>query len=109
MKNKTSISYFDFLEIDNVEGRFFKELQIYWLLVKEYGLMVVNMASIEELLEMYSCIASERACVVNREMYLSNKPEVSYIDYLDKIIRINTLVISDFEKDELEEAFKEVQ
>lgn len=70
--------------------------------------MVVNMASIEELLEMYSCIASERACVVNREMYLSNKPEVSYIDYLDKIIRINTLVISDFEKDELEEAFKEV-
>ena len=108
-RNNTSLSYYDFLEIDNVEGRFFEEMQIYWLLVKEYGLMLVNTVGITELLEMYSCLISERVCIVNREMYLASKPEESYISYLDKIKQINTVVISDFEKSEIEEMFKEVR
>ena len=108
-KNNTSLSYYDFLEIDNVEGRFFEEMQIYWLFVKEYGLVLVNTVSTTELLEMYSCLISERICIVNREMYLASKPEENYISYLDKIKKIKTVVISDFEKSEIEEVFKEVR
>lgn len=84
-------------------------MEIYWLLVKEYGLMIVNTASKNELLEMYSCIVSERVSVINREMFLASKPEESYSSYLDKIIKVKTTVISDFEKSEIEDIFKEVQ
>ncbi len=108
MRKYLSISYDDFLTIDNVEGRFFSELDLYWLLVKEYGFMLVNSASHKELLEMYSCIASERACVVTREMYMSSKPEESYVEYLNKVKRMS-VIISDFEKSEIEEIFKEVK
>ena len=83
-------------------------MEIYWLLVKEYGLMIVNTASKNELLEMYSCIVSERVSVI-REMFLASKPEESYSSYLDKITKVKTTVISDFEKSEIEDIFKEVQ
>ena len=69
--------------------------------------MLVNSASHKELLEIYSCIARERACVVTREMYMAMKPEETYIEYLNKVKRMS-VIISDFEKSEIEEIFKEV-
>lgn len=102
------MSYFRFLEIDDVEGRFFNEIDIYWLLVREYGYLLVNSASIPELIEMYSMLIKERTSVIHREMFLATKPQESYIDYLDKIYKVKNVVISDFEKSEIEEVFEGV-
>ena len=41
-------------------------------------------------------------------MYFAMKPEESYIDYLNKIIKVKNVVISDFEKSEIKEVFEGV-
>ena len=58
---------------------------------------------------MYSMLVKERSSVIHREMYLASKPQESYVEYLNKILRVNNIVISDFEKSEIEEAFREVE
>ena len=54
-------------------------------------------------------LVKERSCVIYREMYLACKPQESYVEYLNKILRVNNVVISDFEKSEIEEVFREVE
>lgn len=58
---------------------------------------------------MYSMLVKERSCVIYREMYLASKPQESYVEYLNKILRVNNIVISDFEKSEITEVFGEVE
>ena len=58
---------------------------------------------------MYSMLVKERSSVIYREMYLVSKPQESYVEYLNKILRVNNIVISDFEKSEIEEVFREVE
>lgn len=108
-RNHVSLSYFTFLSIDDVEGRFFDEVDIYWLLVREYGYVLVNTAEIRDLIEMYIMLVKERSSVIYREMYLASKPQESYIEYLNKILRVKSTVISDFEKSEITEVFGEVE
>ncbi len=97
------------MSIDDVEGRFFDEVDIYWLLVREYGYVLVNTAEIRDLIEMYIMLVKERSSVIYREMYLASKPQESYIEYLNKILRVKSTVISDFEKLEITEVFGEVE
>lgn len=97
------------MSIDDVEGRFFDEVDIYWLLVREYGYVLVNTAKIRDLIEMYIMLVKERSSVIYREMYLASKPQESYIEYLNKILRVKSTVISDFEKSEITEVFGEVE
>lgn len=97
------------MSIDDVEGRFFDEVDIYWLLVREYGYVLVNTAEIRDLIEMYIMLVKERSSVIYREMYLASKPQESYIEYLNKILRVKSTVISDFEKSEITEVFGEVE
>ena len=108
MRKHVTLSYYTFLNIDDVEGRFYEEIDIYWLLVREYGRELVNDAEIKELIEMYTMLVKERSCNIHREMYFAMKPEESYIDYLNKIIKVKNVVISDFEKSEIEEVFEGV-
>lgn len=108
MRKHVTLSYYTFLYIDDVEGRFYEEIDIYWLLVREYGRELVNDAEIKELIEMYTMLVKERSCSIHREMYFAMKPEESYIDYLNKIIKVKNVVISDFEKSEIEEVFEGV-
>jgi len=71
--------------------------------------LLVNTAEIRDLIEMYSMLVKERSCVIYREMYLASKPQESYVEYLNKILRVNNIVISDFEKSEITEVFGEVE
>lgn len=58
---------------------------------------------------MYIMLVKERSSVIYREMYLASKPQESYIEYLNKILRVKSTVISDFEKSEITEVFGEVE
>ena len=75
---------------------------------KVYGKEVVESSGYYEVQEMYKMIVVERNVTFYREMYLKSQSEQSYIEFLDKYYKRNIPVISDFEKQELEDVFEGV-